>query len=759
MPPGTLPQTLKLPALGSHYDHGSSQHPAALFEHFDDLNLDTDMAINALLTFAGVTETDNKHFKAHIHRSGKHTEALVYSEAKRFVRALSEVHGDNDAAPGGDDTELYHVNKADESDAAKRAKARAKIIAKARTGGARLSRRMPKWLHAINEARTLAKRARRARDHLVEYEEADDRPPTAATSFTVRSVASDAPPSHEQLAFEAGELTDRAQVAEARARRMCDEESLNVVQGYAYAERGDVRRPNARVGGSPQEKVRKTRFSVMPSGASKPPTRANVRSGLKPPGGLFDAGQRANHVRITASGGAEDETAAATTHDTLGLVGYIRLLRDARLLNNKLTTVDATDLFEKECRRCGKPPSEGIPTSGQDLRHALVVAGRRALGEPIGRHHKPPAECTTEQARRAHTFAEDWRNLLERNILPFCHSAALPIPELDLCYSQDVLHLLGTHRQRLRQMFAHYATLGSVGVGVDKESWDYCVASNCTMNIDEALQFALNFDIVPSLISKNTYLEVFREVERGNDGDELHDRISMPAFEELLVKLSRRVMLESSRLVVDPHATVTEAAAARRILRCLPDAAARDRILSFAPARMPMPRTEAEIHDAGAVRIAELRAMQQTQIQSEEAERRGMAVRRRGEARRRLEQRREQNTRMDLSVINRRHPSASSRLVEDVGKTSVIPALVIPAHHASRASSRNSSSANHGRSKLPAPPPGNQKSRFSSAPNQAYRSRTRQLEAIEDVQSVLRLKTPNVVSSRSTFVPPQRRVG
>ena len=159
MPPGTLPQTLKLPALGSHYDHGSSQHPA--FEHFEDLNLDTDMAINALLTFAGVTETDNKHFKAHIHRSGKHTEALVYSEAKRFVRALSEVHGDNDAAPGGDDTELYHVNKADESDAAKRAKARAKIIAKARTGGARLSKRMPKWLHAINEARTLAKRARR----------------------------------------------------------------------------------------------------------------------------------------------------------------------------------------------------------------------------------------------------------------------------------------------------------------------------------------------------------------------------------------------------------------------------------------------------------------------------------------------------------------------------------------------------------------------------------------------------------------------
>ena len=327
----------------------------------------------------------------------------------------------------------------------------------------------------------------------------------------------------------------------------------------------------------------------MVSPFSRPQSRSAIRSGLKAASGAFPQTAR---VRVGDTGGVSDDDEAPQVPqiDTLGFVGFVRLLRDARLLNNRLTTVDAAALHRRMARR-----GDGIPTTGDGLRDALVAAGRRALGEPIGRHRPPAEEAVTDAARAAHAHAEDYRNLLEAYVLPFCSSAALPKPDLDLCYAPVVVAGLTEHRQRLRQVFAHYATLGSLGVGVDRESWDYCMAGNCTMNIDEAVQFALNFDIIPTLLTKGSFLELFREVERANDGDGLADCIAMPAFEELLVKLARKVAVAAAATAASTHGvTVTEMAGARQLIRCLPDEGARDRLLSAARTRTTRPRERCE---------------------------------------------------------------------------------------------------------------------------------------------------------------------
>lgn len=229
---------------------------------------------------------------------------------------------------------------------------------------------------------------------------------------------------------------------------------------------------------------------------------------------------------------------------TLG--SLLRLLRDAQLLDNQLTTEDLLARVRDLGLGTSVPPGQvvKIPT----------VSALRSVLTALAHHFFPghPEEALLE--------------MLSAYVRPFCtqYVAGSVTDEL---MQEDVSALFTQHEAVLRHIFAHYATLLCSSFAYS--NWDTVRRMNLVMSKDEFLLFLRNFNVP---ISKNEAVRIVRESNHDAEfpGTEPTDLLSYPHFVEALGRLAVALAAHLPRVLSDPAASVSALDVARRWIAGVP---------------------------------------------------------------------------------------------------------------------------------------------------------------------------------------------
>mmetsp|Transcript_22329 Transcript_22329/g.26866 ORF Transcript_22329/g.26866 Transcript_22329/m.26866 type:complete len:567 (+) Transcript_22329:79-1779(+) len=242
-----------------------------------------------------------------------------------------------------------------------------------------------------------------------------------------------------------------------------------------------------------------------------------------------------------------------TKKEEVSAVGFVRMLRDCALMDNKFSFKECGDFFEK----VGFELENDDPLNARkDFSGSLKYDHFKILISKLAKAIYPKAPTTDEALRL----------LIEHKLGPLQKENPKPLP-VDQLMNGRCLEMWHEHDDTLKKIFSHYATLEYISA--DKVSWKGVREQNSTLNMDEYILMMINFEVT-NLLSRQKLTEILRVVDSFNDADEAVDEVLYPAYQECLARAALQILEGLPNLLANPLATVTELTAARRFICGLP---------------------------------------------------------------------------------------------------------------------------------------------------------------------------------------------
>ncbi|KAG2498841.1 hypothetical protein HYH03_003033 [Edaphochlamys debaryana] len=223
---------------------------------------------------------------------------------------------------------------------------------------------------------------------------------------------------------------------------------------------------------------------------------------------------------------------AHTGRREMSIVGFLRLLRDCRLLDNKLTIVQADAIFTRA--DAGTDGSDGTRPEPEDATIDFEEFVRCLRG--VVRYKYPTASASNPQ--------EAVLLLARRWLLPFARDSTMApsgagTNTVNALFSRGTVNLLRRLDPHLKKLFAWYSSIEETDPA--KVTWGWVRDHGGTMSSCQFVLALLNFSVLPVLISKNAALDVFSQCEAAHDGDEKNNNMFFPAFLEALAEVALAV--------------------------------------------------------------------------------------------------------------------------------------------------------------------------------------------------------------------------
>ncbi|KXZ53090.1 hypothetical protein GPECTOR_8g81 [Gonium pectorale] len=219
---------------------------------------------------------------------------------------------------------------------------------------------------------------------------------------------------------------------------------------------------------------------------------------------------------------------AHTGRREMNIVGFLRLMRDCRLLDNKLSLVSADVIFTRVDAGVDVDPGSGGTVLG-DL-HVDFGEFMRCL-HAVVRMKFPKI---TDEQEALLLLARKW-------VLPFASDSgtAGAGSSVDGLFSRSTMNLIRKYDGQLKRLFAWYSSLGETDPS--RVSWAWAREHGGTISSSGFVLMLLNFEVLPVLLSKGKALDTFDRCEAANDGDEKANRMYYPAFLETISEIALEV--------------------------------------------------------------------------------------------------------------------------------------------------------------------------------------------------------------------------
>eukprot|EP00798_Chlamydomonas_sp_ICE-L_P015223 gene15223-21303_t len=181
--------------------------------------------------------------------------------------------------------------------------------------------------------------------------------------------------------------------------------------------------------------------------------------------------------------------------------GFIRMLRDAGLLDNQLTIVQADMIFCGEAK-AAKDRRDLHRDYEEFLSLLKSIANWRYPPPPlpIGAPLETPAdkEAKGEEALLA---------ICKVILIPMLNKITVEVKNIDAIYTREVLDVMRRHDYELLRVFSWYATLDEKD-RQKRVAWEYVRQEGLTVGRSELMLMMLNFNVLPVLVNKADALEV-----------------------------------------------------------------------------------------------------------------------------------------------------------------------------------------------------------------------------------------------------------
>ncbi|GIL46567.1 hypothetical protein Vafri_3543 [Volvox africanus] len=220
---------------------------------------------------------------------------------------------------------------------------------------------------------------------------------------------------------------------------------------------------------------------------------------------------------------------ARTGRREMNIVGFCRLMRDCRLLDNRLTLVAADVMFTRV--EAGVDCEEGGGSTLLGDLHVDFEEFMRCL-RAVVRVKFPQA---SEPREAMLLLARKW-------LLPFARDSGAGGGvgnSVDGLFSRSTMNLIRKYDGQLKRLFAWYSSMDETDPA--KVTWTWAREHAGAINSAQFVLMLLNFNVLPVLLSKHAALEVFMRCEAANDGDERANAMFYPAFLETIAEVALEV--------------------------------------------------------------------------------------------------------------------------------------------------------------------------------------------------------------------------
>lgn len=261
--------------------------------------------------------------------------------------------------------------------------------------------------------------------------------------------------------------------------------------------------------------------------------------------------------------------------------GWLRLVRDLEVLDNKVGLGQAVAIFETADGLVQRPGRNGLdlepkadakafrrlvsrlaqlryPSSPAPLQALLAWHAPLAHGAPADSRFRHPANGVP-----LYPVAYDGDVVAERDAPP-----PPPPPagdELDDIASLAMCDLLKSYRAPLRRVYAHYCTLPLLSCVYS--TWPHVKEANRAMSEGEFLRMCSDFHVAPLLLERQECIAAFRAANRDAEFTDRNATAvgSFPMFCEALLRCSLRCASRLPRRLRSIKTACTEAVASMRL--------------------------------------------------------------------------------------------------------------------------------------------------------------------------------------------------
>ena len=251
--------------------------------------------------------------------------------------------------------------------------------------------------------------------------------------------------------------------------------------------------------------------------------------------------------------------------------GFLNLLRDCQLLDNKTTLLDLADFVDKELD--GKPEqvqgnsaSVSVAVNGQETSSSSAQRKVMPLSiEDIDRLLRKTACLKYPDLKESEALVK----LYEINIVPFIKQSNGADETLVQLFADEVLDVVRRHAKALKVVYSHYATLSLVSF--HHSHWKAVRRANRALTLEEYVTFMLNFEVAPTLFNHHDIEEVFDKSNQNQQFNE--DRLVWMNFSQFIESILRcgiRVVDSLESKISSKSATITELNSFKKFVSRLP---------------------------------------------------------------------------------------------------------------------------------------------------------------------------------------------
>eukprot|EP00698_Gefionella_okellyi_P018214 TRINITY_DN5436_c1_g2_i1.p1 TRINITY_DN5436_c1_g2~~TRINITY_DN5436_c1_g2_i1.p1 ORF type:complete len:1291 (-),score=264.41 TRINITY_DN5436_c1_g2_i1:29-3901(-) len=193
----------------------------------------------------------------------------------------------------------------------------------------------------------------------------------------------------------------------------------------------------------------------------------------------------------------------------LSALTFLRFCRECRLLDNRLTVMDADQIFASAA---GKSPGLNL--------ESFIVAIRKIAQK------KFPMDPLVETMPR----------VLHGHVL--CYGAVCASdPQANSLLENDVLQLIGRFSPSLQIIFTVYAARESSAIRFDS-TWDVVMRANATLTKDVFSRLCGEFELAPHIVNQSDVANAFREANMSLRADDDPTTLNYSEFIEALGRIA-----------------------------------------------------------------------------------------------------------------------------------------------------------------------------------------------------------------------------
>ena len=254
--------------------------------------------------------------------------------------------------------------------------------------------------------------------------------------------------------------------------------------------------------------------------------------------------------------------------------GFLNLLRDCQLLDNKTTLLDLATFVDKELDRLESEQKQGSNNSasssndGNETSSSSTQYNTRPLTlEDVDHLLNKTAALKYPDLEEQEAVVK----LYEIHVMPFIKQSNGADKILVQLFTDQVLDVVKKHSKVLKLVYSHYATLSLVSF--HHSNWKAVRRANRALTLDEYVTFMLNFEVAPTLFNHQDIEELF---DKSNQNKQFNEDplvwMNFSQFIECLLRCGIRVVDSLESKISRKSATITELNSFKKFISHLPTA-------------------------------------------------------------------------------------------------------------------------------------------------------------------------------------------